>query len=114
MHRLSQPIGEKGTKRAPGGYRSEHEWFHKSRRLHTLTARLEREKADRDAGIVHVVRGGRRLLNNRHNLALLKGRIADPSRPPVQVTLTPQLAARLTTAPPARPDGVSAVAAGSV
>ncbi len=67
-HRLSQPIGGKGTKRAPGGYRSAHEWFHKSRRLHTLKARLEREKADRDAGIVHVVRGGRRLLNNRHNL----------------------------------------------
>jgi DNA-binding LacI/PurR family transcriptional regulator len=33
-------------------------------------------------------------------LALLKGRIADPGRPPAQVTLTPQLAARLTTAPP--------------
>jgi IS605 OrfB family transposase len=67
-HRLSLPIGEKGTKRAPGGYQSEHEWFHKSRRLHALTARLERAKADRDAGIVRVVRGGRRLLNNRHNL----------------------------------------------
>ncbi|MFF3244700.1 IS200/IS605 family accessory protein TnpB-related protein [Streptomyces sp. NPDC002870] len=69
VHRLSQPIGEKGTKRAPGGYRSEHEWFHKSRRLHTLTARLEQEGADREAGIVHVVRGGKRLARNRHNLA---------------------------------------------
>lgn len=68
MHRLSLPIGEKGTKRAPGGYRCAREWFHKSRRLHTLTSRLEREKADREAGIVHVVRGGRRLLNTRHNL----------------------------------------------
>jgi IS605 OrfB family transposase len=68
MHRLSQPIGEKGTKRAPGGYRSEHEWFHKSRRLATLADRLEKERADRAAGILHVVRGGRRLLNNRHNL----------------------------------------------
>ncbi|MDT0470492.1 transposase, partial [Streptomyces sp. DSM 41699] len=33
MHRLSQPIGQKGTKRAPGGYRSRGEWFQKSRRL---------------------------------------------------------------------------------
>jgi DNA-binding LacI/PurR family transcriptional regulator len=47
-------------------------------------------------------------------LALLKGRIAEPSRPPAQVTLTPQLTARLTTAPPAPTDGVSTVAAGSV
>ncbi|MFI2353046.1 IS200/IS605 family accessory protein TnpB-related protein, partial [Streptomyces sp. NPDC019443] len=69
MHRLSQPIGGKGTKRAPGGYRSEHEWFMKSRRLATLEARLEQERADRQAGRVHVVRGGRRLLGTRHNLA---------------------------------------------
>ncbi|WP_207756088.1 transposase [Nonomuraea cypriaca] len=68
MHRLSLPIGDKGSKRAPGGYRSEHEWFHKSRRLATLTDRLERERADQKAGVVHVVRGGKRLLNKRHNL----------------------------------------------
>ncbi|MFE3449773.1 IS200/IS605 family accessory protein TnpB-related protein [Nonomuraea sp. NPDC059194] len=68
-HRLSQPIGQKGTKRAPGGYRSEHEWFMKSRRLAALECRLERERAEREAGIVHVVRGGRRLLGTRHNLA---------------------------------------------
>ncbi|MFF3619726.1 IS200/IS605 family accessory protein TnpB-related protein [Streptomyces sp. NPDC002467] len=67
-HRLSQPIGEQGTKRKPGGYRSEQEWFAKSRRLHVLSGRLEREQADRDAGRVHVVRGGKRLLNTRHNL----------------------------------------------
>jgi hypothetical protein len=35
-HRLSLPIGEKGSKRAPGGYRSENEWFHKTRRLRRL------------------------------------------------------------------------------
>ncbi|MER5918098.1 hypothetical protein ABT124_49640, partial [Streptomyces sp. NPDC001982] len=26
-HRLSLPIGERGSKRAPGGYRSKSEWF---------------------------------------------------------------------------------------
>ena len=34
-HRLSLPIGEKGTKRAADGYRSKGEWFRKSRRLDT-------------------------------------------------------------------------------
>lgn len=68
MHRLSQPIGEKGTKRAPGGYRSKSEWFHKSRRLATLEHRLDVVRTEREAGVVHVVRGGRRLLGNRHNL----------------------------------------------
>lgn len=37
--RLSLPLGEKGGQRAPGGYRSRNEWFHKSRRLATLQAR---------------------------------------------------------------------------
>lgn len=67
-HRLSLPIGEKGTKRAPGGYRSKGEWFHKSRRLSCLEGRLDQAQADWAAGRVHVVRGGRRLLKNRHNL----------------------------------------------
>ncbi|MEU6716562.1 hypothetical protein ABZ897_34295 [Nonomuraea sp. NPDC046802] len=67
-HRLSLPIGEKGSKRAPGGYRSRHEWFAKSRRLAALTDRLERERADWRACVVHVVRGGKRLLNTRHHL----------------------------------------------
>jgi hypothetical protein len=67
-HRLSQPVGEKGTKRAPGGYRSKDEWFNKSRRLATLEHRLDAARDDHAAGVVHVVRGGRRLLNNRHNL----------------------------------------------
>ncbi|WP_330331728.1 transposase [Streptomyces sp. NBC_00536] len=68
MHRLSQPIGERGTKRAPGAYRSKREWFHKSRRLHVLEHRLDIAHAEREAGAVHVVRGGRKLLNTRHNL----------------------------------------------
>ncbi|MFI7017080.1 IS200/IS605 family accessory protein TnpB-related protein [Streptomyces sp. NPDC050164] len=67
-HRLSLPVGHKGTKPAPGGYRSAHEWFHKTRRLHVLEDRLEQVRADRAAGRVHVVRGGKRLLGTRHNL----------------------------------------------
>nr|WP_033333366.1 hypothetical protein [Streptomyces novaecaesareae] len=67
-HRLSLPIGEKGTKRAPGGYRSKREWFVKSRRLAVLEERRAVVAADREAGVVHVVRGGRKLLNTRHNL----------------------------------------------
>ncbi|MFD0154270.1 IS200/IS605 family accessory protein TnpB-related protein [Streptomyces sp. NPDC055721] len=68
MHRLSQPVGEKGTKHAPGGYRSKGEWFRKTRRLAILEHRLDAARADREAGVVHVVRGGRTLLNIRHNL----------------------------------------------
>ncbi|MET7693036.1 IS200/IS605 family accessory protein TnpB-related protein [Streptomyces sp. NPDC005483] len=67
-HRLSLPVGQKGTKRAPGGYRSAHEWFCKTRRLHVLEDRLDQVRADRKAGRVHVVRGGKRLLGTRHNL----------------------------------------------
>ncbi|MFD7506971.1 IS200/IS605 family accessory protein TnpB-related protein [Streptomyces sp. NPDC059850] len=66
--RLSLPVGAKGSKRSQGGYRSRQEWFAKTRRLHLLQDRLERERADRDAGRVRVVRGGRKLLCNRHNL----------------------------------------------
>jgi hypothetical protein len=68
-HRLSLPIGEKGGKRAPGGYRSRGEWFHKARRLATLEERHAAAVADWRTGRVRVVRGGKRLLNNRHNLA---------------------------------------------
>ncbi|MGW7460240.1 IS200/IS605 family accessory protein TnpB-related protein, partial [Streptomyces sp. NPDC054797] len=49
-HRLSQPIGSKGTKKAPGGYRSKNEWFHKTRRLRVLEERLQQRHADREAG----------------------------------------------------------------
>ncbi|MFF8846226.1 IS200/IS605 family accessory protein TnpB-related protein [Streptomyces sp. NPDC015127] len=67
-HRLSLPVGEKGTKKAPGGYRSRQEWHAKTRRLHVLHDRLEQACADREAGVVHVVRGGKRLARNRHHL----------------------------------------------
>ncbi|MFJ8631177.1 IS200/IS605 family accessory protein TnpB-related protein [Streptomyces sp. NPDC093568] len=67
-HRLSLPVGEKGSKRAPSGYGTRQEWFAKSRRLHVLEDRLGAARADREAGVVHVVRGGKRLLNSRHNL----------------------------------------------
>ncbi|MGW8361740.1 IS200/IS605 family accessory protein TnpB-related protein [Streptomyces wedmorensis] len=66
--RLSQPVGAKGTRKAPGGYRSKHEWFVKSRRLGVLEDRLATARADGEAGIVRVVRGGKRLLHTRHHL----------------------------------------------
>jgi IS605 OrfB family transposase len=68
-HRLSLPVGEKGSKGAPGGYRTRQEWFTKTRRLQVLEDRLERERANREACVVHVVRGGKRLARGRHNLA---------------------------------------------
>ncbi|WP_037801234.1 IS200/IS605 family element transposase accessory protein TnpB [Streptomyces sp. LaPpAH-108] len=64
-HRLSLPVGAKGSKRAPGGYRSRQEWFAKSRRLRVLEYRLRSARGDWRAG---VVRGGKRLLNSRHHL----------------------------------------------
>ncbi|WP_326791886.1 IS200/IS605 family accessory protein TnpB-related protein [Streptomyces sp. NBC_00841] len=67
-HRLSLPIGEKGTRRAAGGYRSRGEWFRKSRRLAALEDRHTAAVADWQAGRVRVVRGGKRLLNTRHHL----------------------------------------------
>lgn len=67
-HRLSLPVGEKGSRKAPGGYRSKQEWHAKTRRLHVLADRLETARAEREAGRVHVVRGGKRLLNTRHHL----------------------------------------------
>ncbi|MEU5094421.1 IS200/IS605 family accessory protein TnpB-related protein [Streptomyces sp. NPDC020996] len=67
-YRLSLPIGAKGSRGRPGGYRSKREWFAKSRRLYLLQDRLEQERARWEAGRVRVVRGGRRLLRARHNL----------------------------------------------
>jgi hypothetical protein len=69
VHRLSLPVGEKGSQGRPGGYRSQAEWFRKSRRLHILKARLAAVQEDIATGRVHVVRGGKQLANNRHNLA---------------------------------------------
>jgi IS605 OrfB family transposase len=67
--RLSLPVGEKGCKGQPGGYRSAHEWFVKTRRLAILQAKYEQVRAEREAGRVSVVRGGRRQAKQRHNLA---------------------------------------------
>ncbi|MDG5801922.1 transposase [Streptomyces ossamyceticus] len=67
-HRLSLPVGEKGSGRVPGGYASRREWHAKARRLHVLTDRLQALRADWEAGVVHVVRGGKRLLTTRHHL----------------------------------------------
>ncbi|MFE1291957.1 IS200/IS605 family accessory protein TnpB-related protein [Streptomyces sp. NPDC058751] len=67
-HRLSLPLGEKGSKRAAGGYRSRREWHAKARRLGVLEDRLAAARADWAAGRVRVVRGGKRLLNTRHHL----------------------------------------------
>lgn len=67
-HRLAQTLGAKGTDGMPGGYRSAHEWFVKSRRLATLQARLARVERGYAAGRVSVVRGGKRLLHKRHHL----------------------------------------------
>ncbi|MFG2731962.1 IS200/IS605 family accessory protein TnpB-related protein [Streptomyces canus] len=68
VHRLSLPVGAKGSKNTPGGYRSTREWHAKARRLRVLEDRLERARADREAGTVHVVRGGKRLARTRHQL----------------------------------------------
>ncbi|MGW2329618.1 IS200/IS605 family accessory protein TnpB-related protein [Streptomyces sp. NPDC001700] len=67
-HRLSLPVGAEGTKRSPGGYRTRQEWFAKARRLRLLRDRLAAARADREAGRVRVVRGGKRLARNRHHL----------------------------------------------
>ncbi|MGW7364343.1 IS200/IS605 family accessory protein TnpB-related protein [Streptomyces sp. NPDC054841] len=68
--RLARPLGAKADKRAglARGYGSRSQWHAKSRRLHALRARLSGVEADRAAGRVHVVRGGRKLAHLRHHL----------------------------------------------
>ncbi|MET9519803.1 IS200/IS605 family accessory protein TnpB-related protein [Streptomyces sp. NPDC002994] len=69
--RLAQPLGAKANKKegTPRGYGSRREWHAKCRRLHTLKTRLAGVETERDAGRVHVVRGGKGLANSRHHLA---------------------------------------------
>jgi hypothetical protein len=67
-HRLSLPVGEKGGKGRPGGYRSRREWFLKSRRLAILEGQYAYVRAEHQAGRVSIVRGGNKLLRQRHNL----------------------------------------------
>ncbi|MBA2952053.1 transposase, partial [Streptomyces himalayensis] len=52
----------------PGGYRSRREWHTKSRRLRVLEDRLQAARSDWQAGVVHVVRGSKRLLTTRQHL----------------------------------------------
>ncbi|MDQ0748517.1 hypothetical protein QF034_002748 [Streptomyces africanus] len=68
--RLARPLGAKANKREGlvRGYGSRAEWHAKSRRLHTLKARLAGVEADWAAGRVHVVRGGKHLAHLRHHL----------------------------------------------
>ncbi|MFI6734830.1 IS200/IS605 family accessory protein TnpB-related protein [Nonomuraea sp. NPDC050451] len=66
--RLSLPVGQKGAKGGPGGYRSRQEWFAKSRRLRVLADRLAVVRADWQGGRVRIVRGGKRLAGVRHHL----------------------------------------------
>ncbi|WP_218003332.1 hypothetical protein [Nocardia concava] len=65
--RLALPLGEPGRDGNPGGYANRREWFNKSRRLAVLQGRLTVVRGDYEAGRVHVVRGGRKLLKKRHN-----------------------------------------------
>jgi hypothetical protein len=51
-HRLSLPVGEKGRRGKPGGYRSQGEWFQKTRRLAILEDEYERVRAEREEGRV--------------------------------------------------------------
>ncbi|WP_211359647.1 hypothetical protein [Actinocorallia herbida] len=66
--RLALPVGRKGAKGVPGGYRSVAERFGKSRRLTVLRQRRERAVADRAEGRVRIVRGGKSLARSRHHL----------------------------------------------
>ncbi|MCX4857919.1 transposase [Streptomyces canus] len=68
--RLARPLGAKADKRdgLVRGYGSRGEWHAKSRRLQTLKDRLTVVEADRAAGRVRVVRGGKRLAHARHHL----------------------------------------------
>jgi IS605 OrfB family transposase len=66
--RLALPLGQRARRGEPGGYRSRQEWHAKSRRLAALEDRHRQAVADFEAGRARVVRGGKRLANNRHHL----------------------------------------------
>ncbi|WP_051857707.1 IS200/IS605 family element transposase accessory protein TnpB [Streptomyces cellulosae] len=68
--RLARPLGAKADRRQGlvRGYASPGEWHAKSRRLQMLKDRLTVVEADRAAGRVRVVRGGKRLARTRHHL----------------------------------------------
>ena len=64
--RIGVPVGERTGKTR--GYGSQRERYMKQQRLQVLTARLEKVEAQIDAGRVHVVRGGRRLMKKLQHL----------------------------------------------
>ncbi|MFI6655867.1 IS200/IS605 family accessory protein TnpB-related protein [Streptomyces sp. NPDC050523] len=68
--RLARPLCAKADKGAGlvRGYAGRGEWHAKSRRLHALQDRLTSLEADRAAGRVRVVRGGKGLVRLRHHL----------------------------------------------
>jgi len=70
--RLARPVGSHGTRRTLPGYRSQAERHQKQRRLQVLRARLDRLDGELHMGHLRIVRGGRRLLNTRHNLETAK------------------------------------------
>jgi hypothetical protein len=70
--RLARPVGSRGSRGAIAGYRSRAEHYEKRRRLQILRVRLDRLEAELQAGHLKIVRGGRRLLNTRHNLEAAK------------------------------------------
>lgn len=64
-------VAQRKTRRKagiPNGYASQAERFAKQRRLQHLRAELSRAEADRAAGRVRVVEGGKRLARARHHL----------------------------------------------
>jgi hypothetical protein len=75
--RLAQPTADtlspeqcrmRKKAKLPRGYATQAERFQKQRRLQILRAKLHRVQADFDDRIVHVVEGGKRLLDTRHHL----------------------------------------------
>ena len=69
--RLAIPVGQKekiGKGKSLAGYHDGDERFAKQQRLQILEARLDQVQQDIQAGKLHIVRGGKRLLKNRQNL----------------------------------------------
>jgi IS605 OrfB family transposase len=66
--RLARPVGSQGNRESAPGYRTQAVRYEKQRRLQILKARLDRLETELKTGNLKIVRGGRRLLNTRHNL----------------------------------------------
>jgi hypothetical protein len=66
--RLALPTGTPGEHGRPGGYASRAQWQGTSRRPAGLEDRAVWVQVDRDAGVVHVARGGGAFARQRHHL----------------------------------------------